>query len=271
MRMIPVMALAGLLAFAGVVQARSPQATAQHAATKTAETPPLTRLPDWAAPESYDLALKSDPDQPGYSGTVTIAVNLKKASNHLWLHGKDLQVSRVTITDANGKTHAGKYDAAVSKAAERAGVARVDFGTTLKPQKLQLKFVFTAPYNQTLQGYYKVTFAGNAYLQTQMEPISARLAFPCFDQPGFKVPMTLSLTIPDADKAVANTAETKSTPAGKGWKTITFAPTKPLPTYLYAWLVGPWDIVVMPISAAAVRAPSRSASLACCAANASSA
>ena len=243
MRAFPAFMMAGLMAVAGTAAARQPAHGAKPAVAKSAAAPPLTRLPDWAVPESYDLSIKSDPDQSDYRGTVTIAVDLKKAANHLWLHGKDLKVSSVTITDAHGRTRAGKYDGDVTAEAEKAGVARVDFGATLQPQKLKLKFGFTAPYNGTLQGYYKVVFAGNAYLQTQMEPISARLAFPCFDEPGFKVPLNLSLTIPAADKAVANAAETGSKPAGAGWKTITFAQTKPLPTYLYAWAVGPWDIV----------------------------
>ncbi|MGH8182898.1 MAG: M1 family metallopeptidase [Rhodanobacteraceae bacterium] len=244
MRTIFKAAMVGLLACAGVALAKPPQAAHKHTTTaKAAESPPLTRLPTWAVPESYDLALKSDPEQSDYSGTVTIAVDLKQASNHLWLHGKDLKVSSVTITDAKDHEHRGKYEGAVTKAAAQAGVARVDFGSTLQPQEIKLKFVFTAPYNKTLQGYYKVVSGGNAYLMTQMEPISARLAFPCFDEPGFKAPLDLSLTIPDADKAVANAPEASDKPAAKGWKTITFQTTKPLPTYLYAWLVGPWDIV----------------------------
>ncbi|MGH8118137.1 MAG: M1 family metallopeptidase [Rhodanobacteraceae bacterium] len=245
MRLIPALVLAALLAFSGSAVAQRPSAPPQSTtASGSFNAPPLTRLPDWAVPTSYDLAIRSDPDQAGYSGTVTIAVTLKKASNDLWLHGKDLKVSSVAVIDAKGDTHAGRYADAVTKAAGQAGVARVAFGTTLPPQKIKLKFAFTAPYNKTLQGYYKVVFAGNAYLQTQMEPISARLAFPCFDEPGFKAPLTLSLTIPDADKAVANAPQASDKPAAeKGWKTITFEPTKPLPTYLYAWLVGPWDIV----------------------------
>ena len=243
MRVIFSVMMASLLAVAGTALAKPPQAARHAAAASSANTPPLTRLPQWAVPESYDLSIKSNPDQPGYSGTVTIAVDLKQASNHLWLHGKDLKVSSVTIIDAAGRKHTGKYDGAVTKDAGQAGVARVDFGSRLQPQKIELKFEFTAPYNQTLQGYYKVVFAGNAYAMTQMEPISARLAFPCFDEPGFKAPLTLSLTIPDADKAVSNAAEAGDKPAGKGWKTITFEKTKPLPTYLYAWAVGPWDIV----------------------------
>src|SRR5690348_1337099 len=254
MRAFPVFVMAGLLVLltgcgsqsatnGSAATSASVPKPASSAALAATSRPPMTRLPTWAVPESYDLSIKSDPDKPDYSGTVTIAVDLKKASDHLWLHGKDLKVSSVTITDAQGNAHAGKYDGAVTKDAEQAGVARVDFGATLQPQKIKLKFEFTAPYNKTLQGYYKVEFAGNAYAMTQMEPISARLAFPCFDEPGFKAPLNLSLTIPGADKAVANAAETGDKPTGTGWKTITFAQTKPLPTYLYAWAVGPWDIV----------------------------
>ena len=241
MRVIPVVVMAGLLSAAGVVWAQpAPLATPQASSThSSAEAPPLTRLPTWAVPQSYDLAITSDPDKSGYSGTVTIVLDLKKASNHVWLHGKDLKVSSVTVTDADGRTYSAKY----AEAAPKVGVARIDFGSTMQPQKLSLKMVFSAPFNATLQGYYKVVFAGNAYAMTQMEPISARLAFPCFDEPGFKAPLTLSLTIPAADKAVANAAEASDKPAGKGWKTVTFETTKPLPTYLYAWMVGPWDIV----------------------------
>lgn len=246
MRAMARMLVAGLLVAAGVAGAKPPaRATSPHAIADFG-TPPLTRLPDWAVPESYDLALKSDPNQPGYSGTVTIAVDLKRASNHLWLHGKDLKVSSVTIIDAAGKSRTGTYDGAVTPAVARAGVARIGFGTTLEPQKLDLRIAFAAPYNQTLQGYYKVVFAGHAYAMTQMELISARYAFPCFDEPGFKVPLTLSLKIPDADTAVANTGDVRTSGAGAGWKTVTFAPTRPLPTYLYAWAVGPWDVVQGP-------------------------
>ena len=199
-------------------------------------------LPRWAVPQAYRLALRSDPAGADYQGVVSIAVELRKAADHLWLHGKDLHVTRVTITDAHGQTHSGSY----REAAPEAGVARIDFGGVLQPQRLTLAIAFNAPFNATLQGYYKVVFAGRNYAMTQMEPISARFAFPCFDEPGFKVPLTLSLTIPAGDSAVFNTSVTSEKKGGDGWKTLTFAPTKPLPTYLYAWAVGPWDIVQGP-------------------------
>jgi alanyl aminopeptidase len=81
---------------------------------------------------------------------------------------------------------------------------------------------------------------------TQMEPISARFAFPGFDEPGFKTPFDISLTIPSDQVGVANTKQVKEVAAGEGWKTLTFAQTLPLPTYLVAFGVGPWDIATAP-------------------------
>ena len=130
------------------------------------EKPPLEMLPRWAVPQSYQLELRSDPQKNDYSGTVTIAVDLKKSSDHLWLHGRDFKVSKVTLTDAGGRAHQGKY----TEAAPEQGVARIDFGGVLQAQKLKLAIVFSAPYNQTLEGYYKVSFAGSS--MPSVEPAS---------------------------------------------------------------------------------------------------
>jgi alanyl aminopeptidase len=203
---------------------------------------PLERLPRWALPESYNLAFKVDPKVADYSGSSTIKIKLTQASDFIWLHGRELKVGKVTVTGADGKAHEGKY----SQAAEKEGVARIDFGTTLQPQEITVAIEFTAPLNQQLQGLYKVSHEGVPYAMTQMEPVSARYAFPSFDEPSFKVPFNLTLTIPADDVAVANTSQIKETPAGAGWKTLTFAQTKPLPTYLVAFAVGPWDVVKGP-------------------------
>jgi len=206
------------------------------------EQPPLETLPRWVVPESYALDLRIDPAQKDFSGKVAIKLQLKQPSDHVWLHGKDLTVEKVAVTDARGKTHAAKF----IDAAPKPGVVRVDFGSELAAQELTLNFVYKAPYNGQLQGLYKVEHAGKPYVMTQMEPISARYAFPSFDEPDFKTPFDLSITMPEHDVAVANTTQVKSAKADKGWKTVTFATTKPLPTYLVAYMVGPWDINVAP-------------------------
>ena len=42
---------------------------------------------------------------------------------------------------------------------------------------------------------------------------------------------------------IANTKQVKEEAAGDGWKTLTFANTQPLPTYLVAFGVGPYSVV----------------------------
>lgn len=207
-----------------------------------AEAPPLETLPRWAVPESYVLDLRIDPAAEDFSGKVAIRVRLTQAADHVWLHGKDLDVSRVAVTDARGKRHEARY----VDAAPQAGVVRVDFGRRLTPQVVTLDFDYKAPYNGQLQGLYKVEHGGKPYVMTQMEPISARYAFPGFDEPDFKTPFEIRITLPEQDIAVANTAEAKSSAAGKGWKTVHFETTRPLPTYLVAYAVGPWDLNVAP-------------------------
>jgi alanyl aminopeptidase len=208
----------------------------------SADQVPQGRLPGWAVPQSYQLAFKVDPAKDNFTGTTTIKIKLNQASDHVWLDGKELKVSKVSITDAAGKVHPGKYVEADAKA----GVARVDFGTTLKPQDLTVTFEYSAPFNGQLQGLYKVSAKGKPYTMTQMEPISARYAFPSFDEPGFKTPFDISLTIPSDEVGVANTQQVKEVAAEKGWKTLTFAQTLPLPTYLVAFGVGPWSIEKAP-------------------------
>jgi len=200
---------------------------------------PHGKLPRWAIPQSYQLALRIDPEQADFTGITRIKVQLKQASDFLWIHGKELKVSKVTVTTADGKTLPAKY----VEADAQAGVARVEFGAELQPQTLALSFNYEAPLNQHLEGLYQVKYQGKAYAMTQMEPVSARYAFPGFDEPDFKTPYTLQLTVPKGEQALANTKVIRSSDDGDGWKTVQFAPTLPLPTYLVAYGVGPWDVV----------------------------
>ncbi|QNM60020.1 exported hypothetical protein [Xanthomonas hortorum pv. vitians] len=72
-------------------------------AQSSGEPVPNGRLPAWAVPERYSLSFKIDPDHTEFSGRTSIRVQLKQASDHLWLHGKELKVSKVTITPAKSQ------------------------------------------------------------------------------------------------------------------------------------------------------------------------
>ena len=91
-------------------------------------------------------------------------------------------------------------------------------------------------------GLFGNTSQDEAYLFTQFEPIDARRVFPCFDEPSFKVPWQLTLRVPKKDQAFSNTP-VLSEKEGGDTRVVTFAETKPLPSYLIAFAVGPLEIV----------------------------
>jgi alanyl aminopeptidase len=210
------------------------------------EPVPTGKLPDDAKPLSYALDLKIDPQADRFDGHVRIKVKLAKPADHLWLHAREIDVTRVVVTDATGKSREAKLSVRDSS-----GVAEVAFGASLPAQDIELAFDYSAPFNAKLQGVYKVKVGDDAYVTTQMEAISARYAFPSFDEPRFKTPFDITLTVPKDEVALANTLQTSAKEsADKKWKTLTFAQTKPLPTYLIALAVGPWDVVDGPVLAA---------------------
>ncbi|HEV3215096.1 MAG TPA: M1 family aminopeptidase [Vicinamibacterales bacterium] len=75
------------------------------------------------------------------------------------------------------------------------------------------------------------------YLYSLFVPARASQTFPCFDQPDLKGSLTLALEIPSGWEAVANGFEKERQAAGNR-KTIHFAPTQALPTYLFGFAAG---------------------------------
>jgi aminopeptidase N len=79
------------------------------------------------------------------------------------------------------------------------------------------------------------------FLYTLFVPARAHLAFPCFDQPDLKAKFSLELVVPRGWEAVTNGAEL-SRENGTDSVGIRYAETPPLPTYLFAFAAGKFQI-----------------------------
>src|SRR6185295_8817001 len=91
-------------------------------------------------------------------------------------------------------------------------------------------------------GIFRQQAGGAWYAYTQSEPIGARNIYPCFDEPSFKVPWQLTLKFPQGLTAASNTPAQSEETEGP-LRVVHFAPTRPLPSYLVAFAVGPFDCV----------------------------
>jgi aminopeptidase N len=79
---------------------------------------------------------------------------------------------------------------------------------------------------------------GQEYLYTLFVPMDASMAFPCFDQPDLKGRFTLTVTAPTAWTVISNTPPASAFSSLAA--TTVFSETEPIPTYLFAFVAGPF-------------------------------
>ncbi|MFT5334321.1 MAG: alanyl aminopeptidase [Halioglobus sp.] len=218
-------------------QARTQYRQAKGTLELTA-TAPAARLPKGIAPTHYSLHLDIDPRKERFSGSVSIEIELQGSTDMIWLHGKDLNVESASATLPDGAIVPLDWEQV-----NAAGAAKLTAASTLPAGKAMLQLNYNAPFNTSLEGLYKVVKDEDSYAFTQFEATSARLAFPSFDEPSQKVTFDLSMTVPAEYVGITNTPQLSETPQDNQRKTLRFATTKPLPTYLIAFAVGPFDVV----------------------------
>lgn len=201
---------------------------------------PVGRLPNDVTPLHYNFDLAIDPREERYSGSVAIRVQLGAPRTTIFLHAQELHIASVT---ANGRV-------ATAHDTDQEGVIRVDASEELAAGDVTLAFEFDAPFRVGGDAVFKTAENGEPYAFTQFEPISARLAFPCFDEPGWKTPIDFALRVPEDMDGVANARAVSSTVDETSHsKRIQFATTEALPIYLLAFAVGKLDIVEGPVLA----------------------
>jgi cytosol alanyl aminopeptidase len=199
---------------------------------------PRGKLSRDVVPTSYIVDLRMDPREAGYSGVVLVDLDVKQPTRSFHMHARGSTITSAKLLQGGNTLVEAKTESFESDG----GVLRVTPVSELAPGQWRLRLVFDAPYDQRLQGAYKVMSGGEAYVMTQMEPLGARNAFPCFDEPAFKVPWTVSIAARSGDTAIFNTSEVGLDKVEDGWVRHRYATTKPLPSYLIAFAVGPWEL-----------------------------
>lgn len=205
---------------------------------------PHAQLPDTVTPKSYRIDMMIDPQNDGMSGTVEIDMMVNEDADRIWIHAKDMTVPSARIDYADGSTIALTFNAIPLDEAP-SGLAYLTADGDIPAGEGVITLDYETPYNQNLNSAYQVKRGDDAYIVTQFEPLGAREAFPSFDEPKFKVPFTLSITSPSDEVVISNTPETGTTAVdvnGEPWTKHQFAQTRPLPSYLIAFAVGPYEM-----------------------------
>ena len=197
---------------------------------------PSFRLPEMARPTRYSLDMTIIPSEPAFHGVATISVQLKQQTKILWLNQKGLTVKQVRVRDEGGS-----YRSAQSETPDE--FLAVTLPKAMGPGKIDLEIAYDGTLSDKSVGAFRKKAGEDWYVYTSFTPIDARRAFPCFDEPGYKAPWSVTLHVRKEDVAVANGPEVSSTDEANGMKRVVFKETQPLASEVVAFAVGPFDIV----------------------------
>src|SRR5579883_1741916 len=204
-----------------------------------ASDPPKFRLPATASPVRYAIDLTVIPGEQTFHGSADIEFKTTVPAGVLWLSATDLKIDAATL-------RTGGSARAVKVAPGGDSFAGFTFDPPMPAGSGTLHVVYSGKIQSSSSaGIFQLRDGQNPdwYAYTQFEPTDARRAFPCFDEPHFKTPWQLTLHVKKDQLAAANSPIVSETDEAGGMKRVQFAATRPLPSYLVAFAVGPFDAV----------------------------
>ncbi|KAH8358907.1 hypothetical protein KR093_003226 [Drosophila rubida] len=207
------------------------------------------RLPTALRPQKYDLRVLTrleNPEELRFEGNVKILIEVLENTKNITLHAKNLTIddSQITLkhTSAADKKNCiastevnTQHDFYVMHTCEELAAGEV----------YELTMPFSADLNRQLEGYYRSSYLDPVANKTrwlsitQFEPASARLAFPCFDEPNFKAPFVVTLGYHKKYTGLSNmpVKEIKPNDQIADYIWCEFHESVPMSTYLIAYSV----------------------------------
>ncbi|HTL38231.1 MAG TPA: M1 family metallopeptidase, partial [Kofleriaceae bacterium] len=198
---------------------------------------PDLKLPELARPLRNDVELTIDPTIETFSGRIKTELEIVKPTSVLWLNGLELTIDHATLM-------IGGHQWIATAASPKKHYVSLTFPREVQPGKGTLTIWYRgAMHKNDGDGIYTAQEGGAWYAFTQFEATDARQAFPTFDEPSYKVPWRLTIHTKQDLVALSNTQAEGETKEPNGMKAVRFAETRPLPSYLVAFAVGPFELV----------------------------
>jgi alanyl aminopeptidase len=195
--------------------------------------PPALRIGTDVVPTRVALDLTIVPDQTTFKGRVAIDARVAAPTRVVWLNATELVIEAATLNAQPARVIPGGDD-----------FIGLTTDAELAPGPLVIEVAYGGTIGRTKsQGIYAEQEAGEWYAYTFFESIDARRAFPSFDQPDAKVPWQLTFHVKREHVALANAAVVREVDEPDGMKAVTLAESLPMPSYLVAFVVGPFEVV----------------------------
>uniref|UniRef100_A0A182SSZ7 Uncharacterized protein n=1 Tax=Anopheles maculatus TaxID=74869 RepID=A0A182SSZ7_9DIPT len=197
------------------------------------------RLPNETVPESYTLELSSNihAQDFGYTGTVVIGVRVRQVTRSIVLHSLRSTLVQVEVRNSNQLN----VPIATIEQDPEHELLTIRTGSELLPGLYQLTVRFENTLRSDVGGFYWTSYSVGSEVRyaavTQFQPVDARTAFPCYDEPGIRATFTISIVSGVGTKVYSNMPVKSVSITGNGLKQTRFHTTPSMPTYLVAFAI----------------------------------
>ncbi|XP_056314489.1 leucyl-cystinyl aminopeptidase isoform X2 [Danio aesculapii] len=191
------------------------------------------RLPLSVHPVHYNISLHPDLNSMTFQGNVSIVVKVLHETKNIILHSSDMNIIKVTFEDK-------EYRFLEYKPWQQIAIK---FPEDLKKGQYVLKISYKANLSNSYDGFYNSSYVDTAGTKrvlaaTQFEPLAARKAFPCFDEPAFKSTFVVKMTRDAKYISLSNMPKIKTTDLNEnGLQEDEFESSVKMSTYLVAFIV----------------------------------
>nr|XP_046243202.1 endoplasmic reticulum aminopeptidase 2 isoform X1 [Scatophagus argus]XP_046243203.1 endoplasmic reticulum aminopeptidase 2 isoform X1 [Scatophagus argus] len=199
------------------------------------------RLPRYIFPLHYHLLLHPNLTSLRFTGSVQIQIDVQNNTNWVVLHSKGLQISKATILDQN-LAHLSDQVLPVLHNPSHEQIGIFSPRVLSHGQKYFLCIEFEAELAEGFYGFYKSTYRTSTgetrtLASTHFEPTSARMAFPCFDEPSFKSNFSIRIRRSPEYISLSNMPVVKTVEVNNGLLEDQFDASVKMSTYLVAFVI----------------------------------
>lgn len=201
------------------------------------------RLPNYIVPIHYDITLYPDfyDDHGWFYGNETVEIEIKQTTNVILIHTNFLNITRTQLAYADGTniplSETFWYEENqfwVIKSQEPVAVSTVN-----------LDLQFDGSLTRAIVGFYKSSYVNSKtgitshLASSKFQPVDARRAFPCFDEPNIKAEYTITLIHRPNYVALSNMPVTSSVQwsVDSSLMSTSFGRSVKMSTYLVCFVV----------------------------------
>ena len=225
-------------------------ATASAPAPASSTVPPgyqvPTQLPTNVRPLQYTISAQPDAGNMRFSGRTDADIEVLQATDTITLNAVDLEFDNVSLgSSAERQGSPLALNPADIKVDAERQTATFRFARPIAPGRYLLTMNYSGKINTQAAGFFALDYptaqGQKRALYTQFEAPDARRFFPGWDEPQFRTPYNLTVTIPADQVAISNMPQAGVQTRPDGLKSVTFQTTPPMSSYLLFLGVGDFD------------------------------